>query len=134
MREIILEEARSWLGTPFRHAQCAKGAGVDCAMLSACVYYNVGLVPWIDPRPYPPDWALHRNEERMLNILNQYAHPVETPCAGDMAAYRFGRCVSHMAIIENDEMMIHAYVISGRVVRSERSILEARLAGYWSVF
>lgn len=132
-RHRILAEARSWLGTPWHHAQCAKGAGVDCAMLLCCVYHAVGLIPWIDPRPYPPDWHLHRDRERMLEVVERHARPVDDPNPGDVALYRYGRCASHSAIIENDEMLIHADITARQVERRERDALESRLVGYWSV-
>ncbi|MDO6044547.1 hypothetical protein Q4P48_08410 [Neisseria gonorrhoeae] len=45
LRARIVEEARSWLGTPYHHHAMVKGAGVDCAMLLVAVYGAVGLLP-----------------------------------------------------------------------------------------
>ena len=54
LRQRIVEEARSWLGTPYHHQAMVKGAGVDCAMILVAVYRAVGLIPaGFDPRPYP---------------------------------------------------------------------------------
>jgi len=131
--ERILAEARSWLGTPWVHAQAAKGQGVDCAMLLCCVFHAAGTVPWIDPRPYPPDWHLHRDRERMLEIVRQYADPVTEASPGDVALFRYGRCASHAAIIESDEMLIHADLSARCVEQRERSALDDRLDSYWRV-
>lgn len=69
LRARIVEEARSWLGTPYHHHAMVKGAGVDCAMLLVAVYGAVGLLPeGFDPRPYPQDWHLHRDCERYLGV------------------------------------------------------------------
>ena len=135
-RARIIEEAHTWLGTPWRHAQCAKGAGVDCAMLLCAVYHSVGIVPWIDPRPYPPDWHLHRDRERIIEIMERYARrlqPDEVPQPGDIALYRYGRTASHSAIIESDEMAIHADITARMVTRIERASLLPRLDSYWSI-
>jgi len=136
-RFVVLSVARSWLGTPWKHAQVARGIGVDCAMFLCSVYYQAGLVPWIDPRPYPPDWFLHRDEERMLNIVKRYAHPVVEPLPGDIALYQWGRCVSHVAIVVDDELVIHAFLQAESVTYTERDALADRLAkphSYWSAF
>ncbi|MDI3260372.1 MAG: hypothetical protein QJR02_11815 [Sinobacteraceae bacterium] len=132
-REAILAEARSWIGTPWHHRQRVKGAGVDCINFIIGVFHAVGLAPDIDPGEYPADWHLHRDDERILNGLARYAHRVDSPRPGDIAAYRFGRCVSHAAIVEDEHYIIHAYVVARAVVRTERSALAERLHSYWSV-
>ena len=65
----MVAEARTWIKTPWRHMAAIKGAGVDCAMLLAAVYVATGLVKPFDPRPYPMDWMLHRDDERFLGFL-----------------------------------------------------------------
>ena len=63
--ERVVAEAKTWLRTPYHHAADIKGVGVDCAMILLRVYQAVGAVPpEVDPRPYPADWFLHRDEER----------------------------------------------------------------------
>lgn len=133
MRVKVLAEVRSWLGTPFHHAQATKGRGVDCAMLLCSVYEAVGVLPHIDPRPYPPDWHLHRDAEKFMQYLRQYARRVDRPQAADIALFRYGRCASHGAIVEDDEYMIHAWTEAHAVVRTERRALADRLDSYWSV-
>lgn len=107
-RAAVVAAARSWLGTPYHHQGRVKGAGVDCAMLLAEVYCEAGLIGRIDPRPYPPDWHMHRSEERYLGWLARYGAPVDRPLPGDAAAFRFGRCFSHGAIVEAWPRVIHA--------------------------
>lgn len=136
-RVAILEEARSWLGTPYVNLGAMKGIGADCAMLLCRVYQTVvpHLVPaTFDPRPYSPEWYLHRSEEKYLMGMEQYAHKVDSPQPGDLAAYRFGRTVSHASIIVDECYMIHANRLHGNVEISERAFLDSRLDSYWSVF
>ena len=135
-RERILAEARSWIGTPWHHAQMAKGptGGVDCGMLLIAVFSAIGIASDIDPGRYPPDWHLHREDDRMRRIVESYAKPVENPKPGDVALYKYGLTTSHAAIIENEEMIIHAFILAKRVCRTERSSLEDVLVGYWSIF
>src|SRR3954447_15161161 len=54
---LILAEARSWIGTPYRHQASLKGIGCDCLGLLRGVWRNVmGAEPELPP-PYSPDWA-----------------------------------------------------------------------------
>ena len=75
-RTAVLDEARSWLGTPYHHRACVKGAGVDCAQILIAVYANAGLIQAFDTGDYPPDWMLHREEERYLGFVLDHAHEV----------------------------------------------------------
>lgn len=133
LRLAILAEAGSWLRTPYHHEAMVKGAGVDCAMLLVAVYHACGLIPAIDPRPYPPDWMLHRSEERYLGWVRQYAHPVGSPLPGDIAVYQFGRVVAHAAIVVDWPRIIHAYRPAGMVILGDGAagVLEHRLRGFW---
>src|SRR5712671_5819911 len=100
LRAAVVQEAESWIGTPFHHAARVKGAGVDCLMLLAEVYQHAGVARHIDPPFYVPDWHLHRDAERYMEGLLQYALPIAgQPQPGDIALFRFGRTFSHGAII-----------------------------------
>ena len=135
-RAAIVAEARTWLGTPYHHAARVKGAGVDCAQILVEVYSAAGLIERFDPGYYPPDWMLHRDEERYLATVTRFAHPVVEPLPGDVVVYRFGRCVSHGAIVVDWPTIIHAYAPDRKVsVGDGMSLrLRARLAGFYSVF
>ena len=109
MIDKIIEEAKSWLCTPYHHEGNVKGAGVDCAMILIEVYSAVGAVERFDPRPYPMQWMLHRSEERYLEWVKKYADEVSEPQAGDMVLVRFGRTMSHSAIVIEGTKVIHAY-------------------------
>lgn len=112
----VLAEARTWLRTPWMHASDVRGAGVDCVMLLARVYEAAGLIPHVDPRPYPIDWYLHRDEERCLAGLLQFADEVAQPQPADVALYRIGRCFAHCAIVVDWPHILHAYRGEGVVL------------------
>lgn len=120
-RARVIAEAKTWLGTPFRHQQDKKGAGVDCAMLLVRVYAHVGVIPKdFDPRPYSEQWFLHRDEERFLGFVRQLGAEVERPpLPGDVLVYRFGRCFAHGAIVIDEGHVLHAWKMLGKVVISE---------------
>ncbi len=75
-RSGVLTEARKWIGTPWHHQGRINGVGVDCAMFLCEVYFRAGLLPFIDPRPYPADWHFHQDGERFLEWLGRYASEV----------------------------------------------------------
>ncbi|EXI85591.1 MAG: putative phage cell wall peptidase, NlpC/P60 family [Candidatus Accumulibacter regalis] len=132
--ERIVQEARSWLRTPYHHQGRIKGVGVDCAMILCEVYHAAGRVPYIDPTPYPPDWHLHRTEQRYLGWVEDYAYRVAEPLPGDIALYQFGRAISHAGIVVDWPMIIHAYHSEGVVLaNATQGALAGRLAGFWRV-
>src|SRR5208282_2779302 len=91
MREKIVAEARSWIGTPYHNCADIKGVGVDCGMLLVRVFVDLGLVEPFDPRPYTHDWHMHRDEERYLNLVLPRARKVSAPQIGDVMLFRVGR-------------------------------------------
>lgn len=115
-RDQVVAEARRWLGTPYHAQAMVMGVGVDCAMLLVAVYHAVGLIPSIEPRPYPPDWHLHRSDEKYLGWLQQFCVEVAVPRPGDVIVWRYGRCFSHAAIAIGDGEIIHAYRRKGCVL------------------
>ncbi len=127
----IVQAARAWVDTPYHHAADVRGVGVDCAMLLVRVFCDLGVVPQFDPRPYPPDWMLHRSDERFLAWVRQSATRVEIPQEGDVALFRFGRCVSHGGIVCEPGYMIHAHLPAGRVMRAEMAPYLHRLHSFW---
>ena len=98
-RACVVTEARSWIGTPYHNCADIKGAGVDCGMLLVRVFVDTGLCPPFDPRPYPIDWHLHRNEERYLAFVFDRGREIAAPLPGDVMVLRYGRCYSHGGIV-----------------------------------
>lgn len=134
-REQVVAEALTWLKTPYHHQAHIKGVGVDCAQLLIEVYADAGVIERFDPRPYPPDWMLHRSEERYLGWVTKYAREVTAPLPGDMAVFRFGRCVSHAGIVTAWPTIVHAYIGLGCLLEDVLAgPLAARLAGFYSVW
>lgn len=119
-RAAIVAEALSWEGTPYMSRAKIKGVGVDCAMLPAAIYAEVGLIPELAP-DYPPDWMMHRDEERFLGFVTPYAREIKEAEAkpGDLVIWRFGRTYSHAAILIEAPVVLHAVVRGGAVVRAD---------------
>lgn len=123
IRQAILDEALSWMGTPYHHQADVKGEGVDCLMLLVRVFVSCGLVPPIDPRPYSTQWHFHRSEEIYLGGLERYARRLdvaEVPLPGDIAMWQFGYTFSHGGIVLNDREVIHAHAKCREVTIADR--------------
>jgi cell wall-associated NlpC family hydrolase len=143
-RQAVVDEALSWLATPYHHHGRIKGpgGGVDCLMLLAEIFERTGLVDRVDPGNYARDWHLHRNEEAYMQGLMLYAvqRPEgELPLAGDIALFRFGRTFSHGAIVvEAAEQLrrvalVHSYIGRGVIKgRMHEDPLDGRPYQFWT--
>ncbi len=118
---MVVAEARSWIGTPYHNCADVKGVGVDCGMLLVRVFCDTGLCPRFDPRPYPPDWHLHRSEERYLGFVRERGGEVFSPRPGDLIVFRYGRCYSHGGIVTLAKPLtiVHAYHPARCVIEEE---------------
>lgn len=110
-RELVVREAKSWVGTPYHHRGRSKRAGVDCSTFVLEVFIQCGLVrPDISLHRYSHQWHLNLREERLLGVLRRYADEVGDPMPGDVAAFRFAHAFAHPAIIMDWPSIIHATV------------------------
>lgn len=126
-RKKIIEAALSWEGTPYHHHARVKGAqgGVDCAMFVFGVGIDAGIVeeqmaPTLPV--YSPEWHLHNREELLLEALVRAgcnAKAIDKRTAGDIIAFKFGRVASHLAVLLEDNYIIHARVDLKKVVRHQ---------------
>lgn len=136
-QDRVVKEAVTWINTPYHSGARLKKIGVDCGQLLIGVFAGAGVVPEFDPGAYPFDWHLHRSEEKYLSWVKKYCDPVENPQPGDIAVFRFGRCVSHAGIVTDWPRIIHAYVGLGVIVSSTNEAIlcrkngESRLAGIY---
>lgn len=123
-RAAVIIEGLSWVATPFKDCSDVKGPSgcVDCAMLLVRVHVDTGILEPFDPRPYPPTWLLHRDDELFLGWIRDKlgGREVKAPRVGDCLVYKFGRCFSHGAILINRDEVVHAFVKSRMVQISRR--------------
>lgn len=135
MRDKIVKEALSWIGTPYHARANIKGVGVDCGQILIEVFGNVGIIDKFDTGYYPIDFAMHSNEENYFKFVEKYAKKVDNPQNGDIVLYRFGRLISHSGIIVDVEnkTIVHALVGAGMVKSQwDEGNLDGRIVGFWS--
>ncbi len=128
-RAAVVAAARSWICTPYHNCADIKVVGVDCGMLIVRVFVDLELVEPFDPRPYSPDWHLHRSEEHYLDWVKQHCGEVGAPEPGDIMVFRYGRCYSHGGIVTQSDpiKIVHAFA-PARVVIEEEVARSGRLA------
>ena len=117
-RNRVVAEARRWIGTPYHPCADLHDIGVDCGMLLVRVFVDTGLCAPFDPRPYAPDWHLHRGEERYLGFILDRCHERAVARPGDVAVFRYGRCYAHGGVVTNDLPLtiVHAFSPAGCVL------------------
>jgi hypothetical protein len=111
-REILYQELKTWLRTPFKHHVGVKGIGCDCIHFVLRVYEcdKLGAIrPGILRVPnYPKDWHIHNDIELLYNkfkSLSQFEEleikegfPTEAPLDGDVYLHKYGLANSHSSI------------------------------------
>lgn len=107
--DMIVAEARSWVGTPFRHQQRAKGHGVDCIGLVVGVARALGL-PLQDRTDYArmPDGVTLGAE-----LARQFDAVAEADMRpGDVLLFAMSKLPRHVAIyvgeVDGHPRMVHA--------------------------
>jgi NlpC/P60 family putative phage cell wall peptidase len=126
-RAAIVAEARSWIGTRYRHQASLKDVGCDCLGLVRGVWRAcIGDEPEVPP-PYAPDWAEATAEESLANAALRHLIPIvrENFAAGDVLLFRWrdGFIAKHVAIASSQDTMIHAH--------DGASVCEIAIAPWW---
>jgi NlpC/P60 family putative phage cell wall peptidase len=123
----VVEEARNWIGTPYRHQASLKGVGCDCLGLLRGVWRALhGAEP--EPVPaYAADWAEANGSEQLAAAARRWLveiAPAETG-PGDVLLFRWRPHLpaKHAAILSGPDRMIHAY--------DGAAVAEVHFAPFW---
>ena len=126
----IVDAARSWIGTPYRHQASCKGAGTDCLGLVLGVWREVvGEMPAKVP-PDTADWSEVRREDRLWRAAARYLVASDDAAApGQVLLFRMreSAVAKHLGIagaVGDNPTVIHA--LSGHAV------LESPLSQAWA--
>lgn len=117
VEDLIVAEAREWLGTPFRHRGRLKGQGVDCIGLAIGVARALGQVVQ-DRLDYP-----HRPDPEVLRAgLAAQLEEVRPEAArpGDLLRLAINGKATHVGILsrlpDGRPGLIHAFAPCRKVV------------------
>lgn len=122
LTENILAEARSWIGTPYRHQASAKGLGSDCLGLLRGVWRaTLGAEPEAVP-PYTEDWAEPQRREALREAAERWllSKPLAEAEPGDVVLFRMrdNSVAKHLGIqsaVHPTPYFIHSYTGHGVV-------------------
>jgi NlpC/P60 family putative phage cell wall peptidase len=126
----VIAEARSWLGTRWKHQAARKGVGTDCLGLVAGIALALGLPGAMEAaaderlRGYgrEPDYPM------ALGGLREYMIERQTYEAGDVLYLRVHRGIApqHFAIVTalGPPYMLHAWA-------AQRGVVENRIDELW---
>lgn len=121
----IVEEARSWVGTPFHAGARIKGIGADCAGLVVGIAEHFGMVVpgliayGMSGRHFPRGDKLL---ERLRDICGNESFDMKPGTIGIFTIHPRRRLPQHLAIL-TESTMIHADADVGAVVEHHVSIL-----------
>jgi NlpC/P60 family putative phage cell wall peptidase len=113
VRSDIIAEARTWIGTPYRHQASLKAVGCDCLGLVRGVWrVVVGNEPE-SPPPYAPDWAEAARGEPLAEAATRHLVAIDGAAfrPGDVLLFRWraGLTAKHAAIATAPGLMVHAH-------------------------
>lgn len=128
--ERIVQEARSWIGTPYCHQATTRGAGTDCLGLIRGVWRaQIGPEP-LTPPAYSMDWSEPSGEELLMQAAGQCLcrKPDLALAVGNVILFRMrnGAVAKHLGIVSAvapAPKFIHAYTGYG--------VVESSLSGPW---
>jgi len=126
----VVQEARKWIGTPYRHQSTTCGAGTDCLGLIRGVWRAVIGPEPLTPPAYSMDWSEPSGEEVLMQAAAaclRRKHGL-VPSIGDVVLFRMreGAVAKHLGIVsvlEPTSKFIHAYTGYG--------VVESSLSGPW---
>lgn len=132
----VIHEARSWIGTPFKHQGRKKGYGIDCVGLIYCVGKELNIMDHdmstelaLKYLGYPmvPKTPIVRQacEDYLVHIPHSKFAP------GDVVLMRYGRVARHVGIFAGDTL-IHVTARTGKCVEhSLNKKWRDRFCGYY---
>lgn len=127
----VVDIARGWIGTPYRHQQAARGAGCDCLGLVRGVWAEMSGQRLEALPTYTPDWSEPQGEERLWAGAQArlVAKPLGDAAPGDVLLFRMrhGAVAKHLGLqaqVGTHPTFIHSYQGHG--------VVESPLSSPWA--
>ena len=126
-RSAIVAEARSWVGTPYRHQASLKGVGCDCLGLVRGVWRAFHEREPEEMTAYAPDWAEASGRETLAQAARRHMAEISPGefQLGDVLLFRWREKfpAKHAAIVSAPDLMIHAH--------DGAAVAEVAIARWW---
>ncbi|MEO0943583.1 MAG: NlpC/P60 family protein [Pseudomonadota bacterium] len=134
MSELIVNETRRWLGTPYRHQAATRGAGCDCLGLLRGVWRELyGTEPEVPP--YSPHWdEVARRDVLLAAAQRHLSQKSGAPEAGDVLLFRMRKAAvaKHLGICTGVDSFVHAYSGHGVVENALSAPWRRRIVGVFA--
>jgi NlpC/P60 family putative phage cell wall peptidase len=136
LQQRVVDEARSWIGTPYRHQASIKSVACDCLGLVRGVWRGLyGCEPEA-LKPYSADWAEAGGADALLEAARRHfiQKPIADMTGGDVILLRWkpGHSVKHLGILVSDQAFIHAYEGHAVMISALVPQWRGRIAGVFS--
>lgn len=119
-RFAVVLEARTWIGTPWKHQGRLKGVAVDCIGLVGGVAIALGLsgaAEWA-ANPNFHNYGRQPDPELLCKGCELLLDPIDVAEPGDVLVMRFVREPQHFALMSGYAHVIHAYAQARKVVEN----------------
>lgn len=133
---MVVEEARTWMGTPFLHQAAVRGRGCDCIGLVRGVGYDLEICDF-DPNCEEGRYLLAYPREpeprRLIGALNKYFVRIRDDFKkGDIVLFAMRNVPTHVAILTNvnKNTVIHTWLAAGKVIEN-RVMDDFQPTGVW---
>jgi NlpC/P60 family putative phage cell wall peptidase len=135
MVQLVIEEAKSWIGTPYRHQASLKSVGCDCLGLVRGVWRGIyGSEPEA-LKPYSADWAEAGGADALLEAARRHfdEKPKADMAAGDVILLRWKplHAAKHAGILVSEQAFIHAYEGHAVMISALVPQWRSRIAGVY---
>ena len=120
----IVEVARAWVGTPYRHRAALRGVGCDCIGLLREVWAEViGEAPTLPP--YRADWRDGAHSAELRALAERWLLP-GAMAPGAVLLFRIGASMAprHCGIFVGDGRFVHA--------QERLGVVEGNLTDGWA--
>lgn len=124
--ETVIDAARTWIGTPYRHQASIKGLGCDCIGFLAEVAVQAGLITPQLRAEFPTDYSRQPSagELRRLTSRHLCLVPFDQRTPGDIVLMRFAEEPQHLGMLtaRDPDYVIHC---------AEKGVIEHRIDSAW---
>lgn len=116
---VLVDTARTCLGTPFYHQGRVAGIGLDCIGLVIHAMKQIGITV-SDERDYGREPQGDKLHAALINhgFTKHELESEDDIVAGDVLLFRFNGEPQHVGLAVSSTAMVHSYAPIGRVVET----------------
>lgn len=133
--QLVVDAARTWIGTPYRHAAALKGIGCDCLGLVRGIWAELGGAALPVLPPYGSDWRDWRHADALAELAGRYLRPASMEAEpGRILLFRLNGAPwpRHCAVATAPNRIVHAQERLGIIETPLTPGWRRRIAGAWT--